>query len=372
VKRGAAGEAIVRAGLKEELPAVRKLLKDPEPTVRLRAGMNLARLHEKETLPVLVELMKHLNPEQLWPVEELLVRLAGEKSPQVSLGTTEPSRKAAHDAWSEWLAKNMDTADLAKVDQESALLGYTVICMQNFRAMGGRMPLGEVLELDNAKKIRWKFTVPQNPVDAIVIGPDKVLVCEFNAARVSERNHKGEVAWEKNVGGNPIGIQRLTNGNIFVVMQNRLLEMDRTGKEIMTIDRPGFDIFRGKKLRNGDVALVTNTGVYIRMEPKTKKTVKTFNVGQIPVLFGSIDVLASGNVVVPDFNRHKVLEFNAEGKEVASFNCVQFPNSVQRLPNGNTVVCSQNTRRVVEYDRTGAQVWEFAIGDGQPFNMRRR
>lgn len=315
--------------------------------------------------------MKHLSPEQLWPVEEILVRLAGEKSPPVSLGTTEPTRKAAHDAWSEWLTKNMDSVDLAKIDQEASMLGYTLITLQNFRAVGGRNQ-GEVLELDNAKKVRWKFPVPTNPVDAVVTGPDRVLVCEFNAAKITERDHKGNVVWEKNVGGNPIGLQKLLNGNIFVVLQNQLVEMDRMGKTIYTVDRPGFDIFRGKKLRNGDVAMVTNTGVYIRMDPKTKNVVKTFNVGQIPVLFGNIDVLTNGHVIIPDFNRHKVVEFNAEGKEVASFGCIQFPNSVQRLPNGNTLVCSQNTRRVVEYDRTGAQVWEFSLTDGQPFNVRRR
>ena len=36
-KRGAAAEALMCAGVKEQLPAVRELLDDPEPQVRLRA-----------------------------------------------------------------------------------------------------------------------------------------------------------------------------------------------------------------------------------------------------------------------------------------------------------------------------------------------
>ncbi|MFO0969559.1 MAG: HEAT repeat domain-containing protein [Gemmataceae bacterium] len=375
IKRAAAGEALMRAGVKDELPSVRKLLKDKEATVRLRAGLSLARVYEKDALPPLVDLMKELNPEQLWPVEEILVRLAGEKAPQVSLGTNDETRKKAHAAWSDWLGKNMASIDLAKIDSESAQLGYTLIVMQNFGAiMGGRrLPnQGEVMELDVAKKVRWKFNVTTYPVDAVVTGADSVLVCEFHGAKISERDTKGNVKWDKNVGGNPIGVQKLPGGNIFVVMQNRLLEMDRMGKEIYTIDRPGHDIFRARKLRSGDVAFVTNTGQYVRMDPKTKAVVKSFAVGQIPVLFGSIDVLASGHVVVPDFNRHRVVEFDADGKEVKAFNVLQFPNSVQRLPNGNTLVSSQNTRRVVEYDRTGTEVWSHNITDGQPFVAHRR
>jgi hypothetical protein len=375
LKRAAAGEALMRAGVKAELPSVRKLLKDKDAQVRLRAGLSLARVYEKDALPVLVDLLEELAPEQLWPAEEILVRLAGEKAPQVSLGTTDVTRKKARDAWSEWVSKNMDTIDLAKIDLETAQLGYTLIVMQNFGGIvgGRRVPnQGEVLELDGAKKLRWKFAVPTYPVDAQVVGPDKVLVCEFHGAKISERDIKGNVIWEKAVGGNPIGLEKLSTGNIFVAMQNRLIEMDRTGKELWAIDRPGHDIFRAKKLRSGEVAFVTNTGMYVRMDPKTKAVAKQFPVGQIPVLFGSFDVLGNGHVVVPDFNRHRVVEFDAEGKEVKSFNVMQFPNSVQRLPNGNTLVSSQNTRKLSEYDRAGTEVWSHSITDGQPFNVRRR
>src|SRR5438128_1151495 len=38
LKRGAAGEALARAKITEQMPAVRKLLKDPEPSVRLRVA----------------------------------------------------------------------------------------------------------------------------------------------------------------------------------------------------------------------------------------------------------------------------------------------------------------------------------------------
>jgi len=46
-------------------------------------------------------------------------------------------------------------------------------------------------------------------------------------------------------------------------------------------------------VRNGDVVYVTNAGLFTRMEGATQKVIKTFHVGNIPVLFGSIDILPS-------------------------------------------------------------------------------
>src|SRR5205807_9752103 len=107
-----------------------------------------------------------------------------------------------------------------------------------------------------------------------------------------------------------------------------------------------------------------------RMEGKTQKIQKTFNVGQVNVLFGSIDVLPDGGVIIPEFQQNRVVEYNADGKQMKTFN-VQWPNSVMRLPNGNTLVASQNTRRIAEFDRGGREVWTHTL-DGMPFNAKRR
>lgn len=370
VKRGAAGEAIIRAKAKDEISTVRKLLKDGDAAVRLRVALNLIYLKEKEALPVLVECMEHLNPEQLWPAEEILVRLAGENPPSVSLGTNDTSRKETRKAWQAWLDANAGKIDLAKLDQAQALLGYTVIVLQGNRVLKGKRITGEVFEIDHNKKVRWKFDVPTYPVDAVVVGQDRVLIAEYQGNRVSERDFKGNVIWEKNANGNPIGVQRMPNGNTLIVMQNRIVEIDRNGTEGFKIDRPNHDIFRAKKLRNGDVVYITNSGQYVRVD-KNQKTVKQFQVAQIAVLFGSIDLLPNGGLVVPDFQQNRVVEYDGDGKQVASFN-VQWPNSVQRLPNGNTLVASQNTRRVAEYDRAGREVWLYTPENGMPFNARRR
>lgn len=381
VKRGAAAEALVRADLAKSLPdadknlaQARSLLKDPEPTVRLRAGLSLVSRREKEALPVLVELLNHLPPEQLWPVEEILIRLAGEKVPAVSLGTTEDTRKACFTAWNKWLNDNPKLS-LAKLDETPPMLGRTVIVQQKMRVVGvaGRVA-GEVVELGKDSKPIWKFDVQNYPVDAHVYEDDKgdtrVLVAEFQAAQISIRDTKGNAIKEIKVGGNPIGVQRLPNGNIFVVLQNRLVEYDMNGAEKYSYNRPNHDVFRAKKLPNGEIAFVTSAGLYTKITAATQQVQKSFQVASVPVLFGSMDVLPNGNVLVPDFQQNRVVEYNGEGKQIAQFN-VQWPNSALRLPNGNTLVASQNTRKVMEFNRGGTLVWQYD-SDGMVFNARRR
>src|SRR5437763_827931 len=50
--RGSAAEVLTRAGVASQKEAVRALLKDPEPSVRLRVGLTLARARDKEAMPV--------------------------------------------------------------------------------------------------------------------------------------------------------------------------------------------------------------------------------------------------------------------------------------------------------------------------------
>ncbi len=373
VKRGAAGEAIARANVKDELPDVKKLLKDVDLNVRFRVCMAMMTSQDKDIIPVMIDLFADLSPNQLWPMEEALLRLAGEKAPQVSLGNDPVAKKNCRDAWAKWYTANEAAIDMTKLTAESVYLGYTMIVQHNNRIGAGGGNVGEIFELDKDKNVRWKLAIPVGyPVDAQMVGPNRILVCEYQGGRVTERDLKGDIKWEYACGGNPFSVQRLPNGNTFIVMQARLVEVDRNKKEIWSMQRPNSDIMRARKLPTGEVAYVTNLGAqatYIRMDPKTQKVNKQFNVTPVQMLFGNMDVLNNGNVIIAHYNQQRVIEYNQDGGQVASLQH-NWPNSVQRLPNGNNLITSYNQRQVFEHNGK-EQVWTFQT-DGIVFVARRR
>src|SRR5205823_5816964 len=128
-RRAAAGEAAARSGLAQERPAAAALLKDSDPVVRLRVALALAPLKERDAVPVLIDLLGQLKPEQLWPAEDMLYRLAGELAPAAPLGNSESSRKKCRDAWAAWWKESGAKADLAKLTQDPPLLGHTVVVL---------------------------------------------------------------------------------------------------------------------------------------------------------------------------------------------------------------------------------------------------
>jgi HEAT repeat protein len=371
VKRGAAGEALARAGVKDEYPNVKKLFADKDMSVRLRVCMAMIPAKDPELVPVMIDLLGELTPSQLWPVEEALIRLAGEKSPNVSLGSDADSRRACRDAWSKWYETNAKTLDMAKLTAENPYLGYTLIVQ--FNNLGGAgANMSEIYELDKDKKVRWKFSVAggQNAVaDAQVLNSNRVLIAEFQFNRVTERDLKGVVQWEYNCGGNPFTVQRLPNGNTFIGMQGRLVEIDRNKNEVWAYQRPNFDIFRARKLPNGEVAFATNT-TFHRMDPKTQKINSQFNIQPLQLVFGAMDILPNGNVLLAHWQQQRVNEYDKDGAMVGNGIQFQLPNSVVRVPNGNNLVSSYNSRRIVEFNGNQS-VWEYTA-NGIVFVSRRR
>jgi hypothetical protein len=370
LKRGVAGQAL--AQFADQQAAVRKLLKDTDASVRLRVALALVYAKDKEALPALIDVLAELPAEQLWPAEEVLVRLAADKAPGVSLGNNEVTRKACRDAWTGWLNQNKTKIDLAKLTAGPPYLGYTLLVHQK---AFGRGSSGEVVELDGARKPRWQFEVNTYPVDAQIVAPGRVLVTEFNGSKVSERDFKGEIKWQQQVPGNPISAQRLANGNTFVVMQNRLAEYNRKGEEVFSHQGPF--IYRARKATNGDIVYITNTGQLVRLDSRTKQELKSFPIGNtVTVLgnnvFGGIDILPNGHILVPQFQSRQIVEYDRDGKQVGTpIQLQQYPTSAVRLPNGHTLVGSMNNSQVAEYDRAGRQVWTHNAG-GQVFNARGR
>jgi hypothetical protein len=357
--RTAAVDALCRAEVKDARPAVRKLLADPDLSVRLRAARGLVTQKDAEAIPTLIDLLGRLPAERGWEVEDLLARLAGEKAPERPAANDAAALTRWRTAWLDWWKANQDKVDLAELRRGSPYLGYRLIVL---------LDAAKVIETDREGKTRWEFGGLKSPLDARFLPGDRVLVTEAGSG-VTERNIKGEVVWEKKFNGeSPIAAQRLPNGNTFIVLSDRLVEVRRDGSEAASIKAPG-SIVPGQRLPDGRAFVVS--GSRCLLLDSTGKEVRGFAVpGGVQTTSSlSFENLPAGNVLLVDYGGNAVREYDTTGKVVWE-SAVARPISSWRLPNGNTLVSTQDNA-IVEVNRAGKEIGKTP-SVGHPTRVRAR
>jgi hypothetical protein len=358
VRRAAAAAALAETEEGRQLPQVRACLTDKDAHVRLTVSYALARHKEREAFATLIDAMAEVPLEQSTGAEELLMRLAGEQAPNVTSGKSKAERTRYREAWATWWKANGPTIDLDRLDAQVPVLGYTLLVIPGN---------SKVMEIGRDGKTRWELNNLQYPFDAQMLPNGNVLVAEFHGRRVTERNMKGEVVWQ-HAAVWPIACQRLPNGNNFIATRNQIMEIDRDGKALYTIQRPAHDILAVRKLRNGEIGCVLNSQRYIRLDTQGKE-LGGFACGAVQN-YVQFDVLPNGNVLIPQQGTNKVVEFDSAGKQVWEASSM-FPYAAMRLSNGRTLVASLNTNEVVELDRSGKVVWKQTT-TGPSWRARRR
>jgi hypothetical protein len=366
--RSSAAEALARSGVPAAVALSRKALADGSADVRLRTAVALVtRAKDKSVVPAMIDLLAEVPQGSGWRVEDVLVRLAGESAPQITLGEDAAARAKCRDAWRDWWGKNGAAADLAKLDAAPPMLGHTLVVLREPRSAAGR-----VIEINAKKEVVWKIDGLQFPSDAVVVGRDHVLIAEEGAQQVSERELSGKVIWSKHV-MQPIAVQRLANGNTFVVTRNQLLELDQRQQEVFSYQRnQQYDICAAQRLRNGDSLVLTRTGQCVRIDGKGKE-LKSFPIPRMVFTIAGLESLPNGRVLVTQ--RDCVAEFDQGGGAPVWQATFKYPTSAQRLPNGNTLVATAQSPSpmVAELDRNGQTVWDYKPTDGGvPWRARRR
>jgi len=362
LKRKTAGAALIRAGALAKVPDVRVLLKDADFEVRLHIARALVEAHDKSALPVLIELITLLPSHQVWEVEETLAFVAGDAGPQVFVDSRHTPADVAR-AWTAWWHAHETTLDLAKLDAHNRQHGYTLVTQMDTRGLNGR-----VFEIRQNHDVVWLIDGLRYPLDAQVVGRDRVLIAEYLNRRVTERDFKGNILWEKQV-VMPIGCQRLPNGDTFIATRRQLLIVDKTGKETFTYNQPNTSISAARRLRDGQFIVVSSGGTLERLDARGR-VLKSFSVGPVYAQGGNIDVLPGGRVLVPQYRDNKVVEYDAEGRKLWEAR-VSFPISAVRLPNGNTLVVSVLRQQVIELTRDGQEAWSYRT-EGRAWRARRR
>jgi hypothetical protein len=344
IRRAAAAEALCNTSIERE--TILKMLKDPAAIVRLRVAMGLARSGEKQAVPVLIDLLAQLPTDQVLQVDEILLRLAGDKAPDVAPGTTETSRRRCHEVWSKWWKANESQVNLSRLQGPPITLGYTLLLF---------LDNGEATELDAHNSVRWKISGLEKPLDVQYLAGNRILVAEHDGNRVTERNVRGEIVWQKSVPG-PLMAQRLANGHTFIATSDQLLEVDDAGKEVFKHQPGGEQIMKAFKQTGGDIGCVLYGGKFVRLD-NTGEEIQSFDVN-VRTSGGKIEVDDRGRVLVPEMSDDRVREFDRDGNVVMEIK-TEKPIAATRTPNGNVLVTSMTGNKAIEYDRSGKVVWEY-------------
>ncbi len=370
-RRAAAAYVLGRVGTRADCQAVRRLLTDADPKVRLRAAQGLLSAKERAGLPVLVELLKDESrggPAQL--AEDTLRHVAGAGAPLASVGEERAEERAkARAAWDAWYRTQGGRVDLARVHRREAQLGLTVICEFDSVNPG----TSQVWEFGrDVNKPLWKIQNLQGAMDAHVLaGGSKVLVAEYYGMRVTERDIKtGAVKWEHKVTTYPIACDRLPNGNTFIATYSNLLEVTPDHKEVYNHAR-GADgqIYSAQKLKNGHIVYMTSAGWVGEVDGKTGRVIHRFNVGN-PGAWCGVEKLPNGRFLVSLMVTGKVMEVDPSGRSYWTTTVVGAHQTL-RLPNGHTLIVCMNNKRLVEVDRAGKELW-IKPTEGRPWRVHRR
>jgi HEAT repeat protein len=365
LRRAVAAEALARGGGPDVRPLVRRLLQDPSPLVRLRVALALVIGREKDAVPVLIDALAELPADEASPALETLLVLAGEKAPQVMAGDDAESRRKYRDAWAAWWRSNAPAVDLTKLESTDRFLGYTLLVEVDNNGVG------RVRELDRAGKQRWMIEQLQYPVDAWVIAGNHVLVAEYNGMKVTERDFKGKILWEKaGLRGHTTNAQRLPNGNTVICTDQELLEVDRAGKSVFNKNFAGrFNLIAGYKARNGEFVVLTGQGTCIRLDSSGRE-IKSFAAGRNGAWTSGLDLTADGRILIAQPNMNRVQLFDRDGK--ASWEAAA-PGLVTAtwLPSGHILVASYNGQHASELDAHGKIVWQHK-SQYHVFRARRR
>lgn len=342
-QRSAAGYVLGRGKDQADREIARKLLKDPDPWVCLRAAEGLLAGLDRAALPAYIALLHPNHEEVTARTEEMLRRIAGDKSPAYPVDEKPETRAAYQKAWADWWKKSEKEVDLANLPKDAPVLGLYIGIEYNTNL---------VWESGRDGKRRWTVTA-QGPMDAQVLPGNRVLIAEQSAKRVSERDFKGNILWEFATDEETLNCRRLPNGNTWIGTRKSIMEV-RPNKTIVYKHQIDTEYFHGvRRLSNGNSVGITSMGVIHEISPmgKTLRKVTLTHEGT----WGDVDALPNGRFLVTNYGTGFVREVDNAGKIVRQ---VKVPDAcgVDILSNGQLLVSGQSIVKIVDW--TGKVFWE--------------
>ncbi len=140
----AAALVVGRHGTPEQRQAVRPLLDDDNPLVRLRAAQGLACARDRSALPALIALLGKSPLPLARQAEDMLTRAAGASATKLFLGEDAKGRLQCQRAWEEWWGTHKEKLDLARADLRSPFAGQVLLARAITRQFLETMMKGEI------------------------------------------------------------------------------------------------------------------------------------------------------------------------------------------------------------------------------------
>jgi HEAT repeat protein len=347
--RALAGKTLVKVSTNEAQQKCELLLSDPSSRVRFETAKAMVKNQNKKGIPVLIDLISVLPPEKNDMIDQLLRAIAKEKSPE-----SKNDIKADSEAWKSWWQKEGTNLVLSpSLNSPEMMRNFLVVESFNQEKKSGRVFL-----VSPSGRILWEIASLSNPTDALLLPNNKILVTEQGANRVTERDTKGNISWEKSA-PNPFCCQRLANGNFLIASRNKISEVEKNGNEIFNFQIPNETILAAAKTRGNDFALLTYNGTFLRVDSKGSEISRTRI--PFPTNFGINGGAITQNdrvlVSIPTVN--KIMEFDFNGQPTWEAT-VTTPGIPAKLPNGNVVAPSLNGSKFVEIRMDGKIIFESA------------
>jgi hypothetical protein len=276
-------------------------------------------------------------------------------------GAESNDKKKRHDVWASWWKLNSSRVDPSLL-RANPQLGYTLICDN------GR---NRVFEIDRHGKQRWAIDGLQNPLDAVVLPGNRVLIAEHGANRVTERDFKGNILWQIKA-PQPVNVQRLPNGHTFIASINTgISEVDRDGKTIFSVLNLPVKLLAAYRSRRGEILCLTFDGRCLVLDT-TGKQLKEMASGlqKISESAGNLDLRPNGHILIARTgDGNQVTEINGDGKVMREWKAKN-ALTVSSLHNGRLLIGTGSDQGVIELDGDGKIVWQHK--GGQFFRARRR
>ncbi len=342
-----AGRVLAQSSNAEAQKICATLLSDSSIKVQFEVARELIKNQNKAAIPVLIELMSKVPREKAETIDQFLRVIAKDKSPE-----SKNDAKADSAAWNTWWQKEGGQLVLTPgAKNQEPLKNFLVVESFNQEKKSGRVFL-----VNPSGKILWEIANLSNPIDAVQLPNNKILITEQGANRITERDLKGNISWEKSA-TNPFLSQRLPNGNIFIASRNKIVEVTRNGNEIFSFSYPNETILAACKTRTNEYALLSYNGAFLKLDSKGNEVSKSRI--PFPTNFGINGGAITQNdrvlVSIPTVN--KIMEFDFTGKPTWEAT-ITTPGIPAKLSTGNVVAPSLNGSKIVEIRMDGKIIYE--------------